>query len=91
LYAAACACSNSTLLLLLLVLVLVQAVLAYTPSWGCCCCRLHVREHNLEARGLYHKLGFLEDAVLEDYYGPGKHCYLTLRPWVATGSWGAAA
>jgi ribosomal protein S18 acetylase RimI-like enzyme len=68
------------LLLLLLLLLLMQAVLESVPSWGCCCCRLHVADTNLEARALYQQLGFVEDATLEDYYGPGEHCRTGAAP-----------
>jgi len=43
-------------------------------------CRLEVREGNVEALGLYQKLGYKKIAVLDHYYGEGHGIYFRKTP-----------
>ena len=41
---------------------------------------LEVHADNLGAIKLYHKLGFIDQGYLADYYGPGHHAIRMMRP-----------
>jgi ribosomal protein S18 acetylase RimI-like enzyme len=60
----------------MLVMHLVQAALLRSRTERrCISASLHVAVTNKEAIGLYKKIGFKEEGLIEDYYAPGRHCH----------------
>lgn len=51
---------------------LLEAGFVWMRARGLSVCRAEVRTENAAARRLYARHGFIEQAVLPDYYGPGR-------------------
>jgi ribosomal-protein-alanine N-acetyltransferase len=55
-------------------------LVAHLRRRGCRYICLEVRSDNAGAIGLYRKLGFAEEKLLPDYYGPGLHAWKMVLP-----------
>ncbi len=58
---------------------LLQALLSRAGERGAARVLLDVASDNLPAQALYRGLGFEEDGVRTNYYGPGRHAHLLSR------------
>ena len=66
---------------------LVRAGLEWAGAVGARRMLLEVRPNNAPAIALYRSLGFANLTTRRDYYGPGKHALVMLKPLAAADAW----